>query len=67
MKFYEKSKLREDTEYIKITSDFILNLYEKAKKLKSAEKDIIMSHITTFSQNLNMYIEKPNKISFLNK
>lgn len=67
MKFYKKSQLKPDIEYVQLTSDFILNLYEKTKSLKKDDKIILMDHIQNFSQHLNEYIEKPNKISLLKK
>lgn len=67
MKFHKKSQLRENVEYIKLNSDFILNMYERAKKSSGTEKDIIMEQIKLFSQHLDEYIEKPSKISLLKK
>jgi hypothetical protein len=67
VKFHKKSQLRENVEYIKLNSDFILNMYERAKKSSGTEKDIIMEQIKLFSQHLDEYIEKPSKISLLKK
>jgi len=67
VKYYKKSQLKSDIEYVQLTSDFILNLYEKTKEMKKDDKNIMMDHIQNFSQHLNEYIEKPNKISLLKK
>jgi hypothetical protein len=45
-----------------ITSDFILDLYDKAKKMKSREKKLeLMKQIKILSKNIGMYIIKPVK------
>jgi hypothetical protein len=67
VKYYKKSQLKPDVEYVQLTCDFILNLYDKAKEMRKDDKTIMMDHITNFSQHLNEYIEKPNKISLLKK
>lgn len=44
----------------KVTSDFILDLYDKAKKLKSKEKKLeLMKQIKILSQHIGEYIVKP--------
>lgn len=44
----------------KVTSDFILDLYDKAKKLKSQEKKLeMMKQIKILSNHLGQYIVKP--------
>jgi hypothetical protein len=44
----------------KVTSDFILDLYDKAKKLKSKEKKLeLMKQIRILSQHIGEYIVKP--------
>lgn len=45
----------------RITSDFILDLYDDAKKLKSKEKKAkLMSQIKILSQHLGEYLVKPD-------
>jgi hypothetical protein len=67
MKFLAKKQLKEDVAYIKISSDFILDLYERSKKLKGTEKDIILDQVKLFSKHLGEYIEKPTKLSYNKK
>ena len=67
MKFFKKHQLKGDVEYIQVTSDFILGLYERSKQSKDQEKDIILEQVKLFSEHLNEYIEKPNKITLLKK
>lgn len=67
MKFFKKHQLKGDVEYIQVTSDFILGLYERSKLSKDQEKDIILEQVKLFSEHLNEYIEKPNKITLLKK
>ena len=67
MKFYKKHQLRGDLSYIRVTSDFILGLYERSKLCKDQEKDIILEQVKVFSEHLDEYIEKPNKITLLKK
>lgn len=67
MKFLRKEQLREDVAYIKISSDFVLDLYERSKKLKGSEKEIIIDQVKLFSKHLGEYIEKPAKLSYVNK
>jgi len=44
----------------KVTSDFILNLYDKAKKMKSQEKKLeLMKQIRILSEHIGEYIVKP--------
>ena len=44
----------------KVTADFILDLYDKAKKMKSRKKKLeMMKQIKTLSKNIGMYIVKP--------
>ena len=44
----------------RITSDFILNLYDKAKKMKSQEKKLeLMKQIKILSQHIGEFIIKP--------
>lgn len=44
----------------KITSDFILDLYDKAKKLKSQEKKAsLMRAIKLLSKHIGEYLIKP--------
>ena len=44
----------------KITSDFILSLYDKAKKMKSQEKKLeLMKQIKILSQHIGEFIIKP--------
>lgn len=44
----------------KITSDFILDLYDKAKKLKSQEeKRALMKTIKLLSKHIGEYLIKP--------
>lgn len=44
----------------KITADFILDLYDKAKKLRSQEKKVeLMKQIRILSQHVGEYIVKP--------
>jgi hypothetical protein len=44
----------------KVTSDFILDLYDKAKKMKSQEKKLeMMKEIRKLSQHIGEYIIKP--------
>jgi hypothetical protein len=44
----------------KVTADFILSLYDKAKKMKSQEKKLkMMKEIKKLSQHLGEYIIKP--------
>ena len=44
----------------KITPDFILSLYNKAKKMKSQEKKLeLLKEIKVLSKNLGQYIVKP--------
>jgi len=38
-----------------ITSDMILDLYEKAKKVKGTEKKELMERVIFLSENLNHY------------
>jgi hypothetical protein len=45
----------------KITADFILDLYEKAKKLKSKDKKVkLMSQMKILSRHLGEYLVKPD-------
>jgi hypothetical protein len=67
VKFFKKHQLKGDVEYIQVTSDFILGLYERSKLSKDQEKDIILEQVKLFSEHLNEYIEKPNKITLLKK
>ena len=64
MKFHQKNQLKDGVSYIKISSDFILDLYERTKKLKGEEKDIIVDQVKLFSKHLGEYIEKPTKLSY---
>lgn len=44
----------------KVTANFILDLYDKAKKMKSREKKLeLMKQIKILSKNIGMYIIKP--------
>lgn len=44
----------------KVTSDYILDLYEKAKKIKSrTAKAKMMKNIKVLSQNLGKYLVRP--------
>lgn len=44
----------------KITSDFILDLYDKAKKMKSQQKKIeLIKQIKILSQHIGEYMIKP--------
>lgn len=44
----------------KVTSDFILDLYDKAKKMKSQEKKLeLMKQIRILSEHIGEYIVKP--------
>lgn len=44
----------------KITSDFILDLYDKAKKMKSQQKKLeLMKQIKILSQHIGEYMIKP--------
>lgn len=44
----------------KITADFILDLYDKAKKLKSKEKKLeLMKQIRKLTNHIGEYIVKP--------
>ena len=44
----------------KVTADFILDLYDKAKKVRSREKKLeIMKQIKILSKNVGSYIVKP--------
>ena len=45
----------------------ILGLYERSKLCKDQEKDIILEQVKLFSEHLDEYIEKPNKITLLKK
>jgi hypothetical protein len=38
-----------------VTSDMVIDLYLKAKKLKGVEKKILMERVVFLSQNLNHY------------
>jgi len=67
VKFFKKHQLKGDVEYIQVTSDFILGLYERSRLSKDQEKDIILEQVKLFSEHLNEYIEKPNKITLLKK
>ncbi len=67
MKFYKKHQLKGDLSYIQVTSDFVLGLYERSRLAKDQEKDIILEQVKLFSEHLNEYIEKPNKITLLKK
>ena len=45
---------------VKVTSDFILDLYDKAKKMKSQEKKLeMMKEIKKLSKNIGSYLIKP--------
>jgi hypothetical protein len=67
VKFYKKHQLKGDLSYIQVTSDFVLGLYERSRLAKDQEKDIILEQVKLFSEHLNEYIEKPNKITLLKK
>jgi len=44
----------------KITSDFILDLYDKAKKMKSQQKKLeLIKQIKILSQHIGEYMIKP--------
>ena len=44
----------------KVTADFILDLYDKAKKMKSQERKAkMLKQIKVLSQHLGHYIVKP--------
>ena len=44
----------------KVTSDFILDLYDKAKKMKSQKKKLeLMKQIRILSEHIGEYIVKP--------
>jgi hypothetical protein len=44
----------------KVTANFILDLYDKAKKMKSREKKLaLMKQIKILSENIGSYIVKP--------
>lgn len=44
----------------KVTPDFILSLYDKAKKMKSQQKKLeLMKQIRVLSEHMGEYIVKP--------
>ena len=44
----------------KVTADYILDLYDKAKKIKSRRtKTAMMKNIKVLSQNLGKYLVRP--------
>ena len=67
MKFLRKTELKEGVSYIRISSDFILDLYERTKKLKGEERDIVVEQVKTFAKHLEEYIERPTKLSYNKK
>jgi len=67
VKFYRKQQLRDDVVYIKISSDFILDLYEKSKKMSGIDRKIMLDQIKLFSEHMDEYIEKPVKQSINTK
>ena len=42
----------------KIDSDFILDLYEKAKKAKGKEREKLMKEVWFFSEHIGKYLGK---------
>lgn len=64
MKFFRKQQLKEGTVYIKLTSDFILDLYERSKKMIGMDKKLLQEQIKLFSEHLDEYIEKPSKYPY---
>jgi len=67
VKFYRKQQLKEGVLYIKISSDFILDLYEKSKKMIGIDKKLLLEQIKLFSEHVDEYIEKPVKQSINTK
>lgn len=53
--------------YIKLSSDFILDLYERSKKLTGIDKKLLLEQIKLFSEHLDDYIEKPSKYPYNTK
>ena len=44
----------------KVTADYILDLYDKAKKIKSRKtRAVMMKNIKVLSQNLGKYLVRP--------
>lgn len=60
MKFFKERELKDRAHYTKITADFVLDLYEKTKKMKSGEREAFLIELQELSQHLNDYILKPS-------
>jgi len=54
----DKKQTKEVTIKYKIDSDFILNLYEKAKKEKGEKRKELMQQVYFFSENMGKYLGK---------
>ena len=55
------TKERSGTVKQRVTADFILDEYEKAKKKRGTEKEKAMEQLKILSQNLGAYIVKEDK------
>ena len=54
----KENKTKEVTIKYKIDSDFVLNLYEKAKKEKGKKREELMQQVYFFSENMGKYLAK---------
>jgi len=54
----KENKTKKVTIKHKIDSDFILDLYERAKKAKGEEKERLMKEVWFFSEHMGKYLAK---------
>tara|TARA_B000000565_G_C23573774_1_gene296434 strand:+ start:44 stop:214 length:171 start_codon:yes stop_codon:yes gene_type:complete len=54
----DKKQTKEVKIKYKIDADFVLNLYEKAKKEKGKKREELMQQVYFFSENMGKYLAK---------
>jgi len=63
MNILKKHQLKNPSDYTHISSDFVLDFYEKSKKAKGDQREKLLNLAKYFSEYLNDYVLK----SYLSK